>query len=76
MNEVKIKGVYRHYKGDYYLVEDIALDCETKEPLVIYRALYGDGILCVRQLQDLVEEVNKEAQKYRFELQNIQSKRK
>lgn len=76
MNEVKIKGVYRHYKGDYYLVEDIALDCETKEPLVIYRALYGDGILWLRPLKDFIKEVNKENQKYRFELQNIQSKRK
>lgn len=76
MNEVKIKGIYKHYKGDYYLVEDIALDCGTKEPLVIYRALYGDGILWVRPLKDFIKEVNKENQKYRFELQNIESKRK
>ena len=31
MNELKIKGIYKHFKGDYYLVEDIAYDSETKE---------------------------------------------
>ena len=29
--EVKIKGIYRHYKGDYYIVEDIATHSETLE---------------------------------------------
>ena len=28
MNEVKIKGVYKHFKGDYYIVEDIGLYSE------------------------------------------------
>lgn len=30
MQELKIHGVYKHFKGDYYLVEDIAKDSETK----------------------------------------------
>ena len=29
MREIKIHGIYRHFKGDYYLVEDIAFDSET-----------------------------------------------
>ena len=29
--EVKIKSIYKHYKGDYYLVEDIAFHSETEE---------------------------------------------
>ena len=76
MEDVKIKGIYKHYKGDYYIVEDIALDCETQEKGVIYRALYGENTLWVRSLKDFTKEVNKENQKYRFELQNIESKRK
>ena len=76
MEEIKIKGIYRHYKGDYYIVEDIAKDCETLEKLVIYRALYGNSELWVRPLKDFLKEVNKENQKYRFELQQIESKRK
>ena len=76
MEEIKIKGIYKHYKGDYYLVEDIAQDCETLEKLVVYRALYGEGKLWVRPLKDFLKEVNKENQKYRFELQNIETKRK
>lgn len=29
MDKIKIKGIYRHYKGDLYLVEDIATHSET-----------------------------------------------
>lgn len=39
MQELKIHGVYKHFKGDYYLVEDIAKDSETKEEMVLYRRL-------------------------------------
>ena len=45
MNELKIKGIYRHFKGNYYLVENIGKDSETKEDMVIYRHLYCDGSL-------------------------------
>ena len=48
MNELKIHGVYKHFKGNYYLVEDVAFDSETKEEMVVYRRLYGDGSLWVR----------------------------
>ncbi len=35
MNELKIKGIYKHFKGDSYLVEDIAKNSETKEDYVV-----------------------------------------
>ena len=41
-------GIYRHYKGNYYRVEGLALHSETLEPMVIYRALYGTEELWVR----------------------------
>jgi len=31
MRELKIKGIYKHFKGDLYLVEDIAIHSETME---------------------------------------------
>lgn len=71
--EVKIKGIYRHFKGDLYIVEDIGLDSETKEKLVIYRALYEDNKLWVRPYKMFTEIVNRNNQKYRFELQEIKS---
>lgn len=75
MNELKIKGIYKHYKGDLYIVEDIAYNSETEEKMIVYRALYGDNQLWVRPYEMFFDEVNKNNQKYRFELQNINSVR-
>ena len=71
--KVIVKGIYKHFKGDLYLVEDIAYSSETEEKLVVYRALYEDSKLWVRPYKKFVEEVNKNGQKYRFELQKIES---
>ena len=59
MNEIKIKGIYKHFKGDLYLVEDIAIDSETERPMVVYRALYEDNLLYVRDLEMFLSEVDK-----------------
>ena len=78
MNELRIHGVYKHFKGNYYLVEDVAFDSETKEEMVVYRRLYGDGSLWVRNKEMFLSHVDKEKypdveQEYRFELQKIES---
>ncbi len=80
MREIKIHGIYKHFKGDYYLVEEIAKDCETLEDVVIYRKLYEDGSCWVRPLKDFVGKVNHEKypnveQVYKFELIEPYSKR-
>jgi len=41
-------GLYRHYKGNDYEVIAVARHSETLEPVVVYRALYGEGGLWVR----------------------------
>ena len=43
-----IPGKYRHYKGNEYEVIGVAKHSETLEPMVVYKALYGDGGLWVR----------------------------
>ncbi|MBE5819530.1 MAG: DUF1653 domain-containing protein [Clostridiales bacterium] len=76
MNEVKIGKVYRHFKGNYYYIEDIALDSENKERMVIYKPIYDreDSKIWVRPEKMFLEEIdinrpdNITGQKYRFEL--------
>lgn len=43
-------GVYRHFKGNYYLLLSMAQHTETRETLVIYQALYGERGLWARPL--------------------------
>ena len=78
MQEAKIKRVYRHFKGDYYLLEDVARHSETGEEYAVYRKLYGDGSLWVRPLDMFLGEVDTvkypdAGQKYRFQLMDIAS---
>ena len=47
MNEIKL-GKYRHFKGNEYEVIGIAQHSETLQPMVVYKALYGEGGLWVR----------------------------
>lgn len=41
-------GWYRHFKGGEYQVLGVASHSETQEPMVVYRALYGERGLWVR----------------------------
>ncbi len=76
MNQVEIGRVYRHFKGNYYFVENIAYDSETQERMVVYKPLYPreDGrLIWVRPEKMFLEELperpdNITGQKVRFEL--------
>ncbi len=76
----KKHGVYRHFKGGMYMLEDVAYHSETGEKMVVYRALYGDGRLWCRPYDMFFTEVDREKypdvkQKYRFELVDLGDKK-
>ena len=71
---LEVGKIYRHFKNKLYLVEDVAYDCETQRETVVYRALYGDNKLWLRDKEVFLSEVRKRknndnvtGQKYRFE---------
>ena len=62
MDEIKI-GKYRHFKGNEYEVLCVAKHSETLEPMVVYRALYGDFGVWVRPASMWNETVEKDGRK-------------
>ena len=77
MREIKLGQVYRHFKGNYYVVLDVVNDSETNntdnpDKIVIYQALYGDHLKWARKYEEFMSEVDHKKypevkQKYRFE---------
>ena len=76
--------IVRHFKREtltpeeraqgkyFYEIVGTATHSETREQMMVYRALYGDGGLYVRPLEMFLSEVDHEKypeirQKYRFE---------
>ncbi len=62
-------GKYKHYKGKFYEVIGIAKHSETKEELVVYKALYDSRELWVRPKKMFLEKViidGKEVSRFEF----------
>ena len=59
---------YRHFKGNEYEIVAVAKDSETLEPLVVYKALYGEGQVWVRPYEMFFETIERNGNVFkRFE---------
>ena len=58
-------GRYRHFKGNEYEVLFVARHSETLEPMVVYRALYGEGGVWVRPASMWTETVVRDGKSFR-----------
>ena len=64
--------IVRHFKGNRYEILHFAKDSETREEVVVYRALYGERGVWVRPKEMFFSPVDREKypdapQEYRFE---------
>lgn len=72
-NRIEPGYIYRHFKGNYYVVLEIVRFSEDMdERMVIYQALYGEREKWARPLSMFESEVDHEKypevkQKFRFE---------
>ena len=78
MRELKVGKMYRHFKGDVYLVLGTGIHSETKEEYVIYKGLYDNFDVYLRPKDMFLSEVDHDKypntdQKYRFEEIKIES---
>lgn len=65
MSETIKPGRYRHFKGKEYEVLYIATHSETREKMVVYRALYGERGVWVRPASMWNEVIERDGKTYR-----------
>ena len=58
MRKIVKGGLYRHFKGMYYYVLDVATHSETSEQFVVYQKLYDQRYLYVRPLDMFLSDVD------------------
>lgn len=71
--ELSIGGIYRHFKGNFYKVLNVATHTETQEKLVVYQALYGNYGIFARPYEMFLSKTDKNkypeaTQEWRMEL--------
>ncbi|MGZ8157627.1 MAG: DUF1653 domain-containing protein [Methylobacter sp.] len=75
MNSQDIKlGKYRHFKGKEYEVIGLARHSETLEDMVVYKDLYGEGLLWVRPVSMFIDQIQVDGQlvpRFVFQQENL-----
>jgi hypothetical protein len=66
--DIKLGGIYRHYKGRNYRALELARHSETLEWLVVYECLYEnpEGKIWVRPLGMFLEEISPGVRRFSY----------
>lgn len=78
MRNIMLNQVYRLFKPKYYLTMNIPEHTGNGKPYVVYRALYGEGRVYIRPMDEFLSMTDKKKypnalQDFRFELDEIPS---
>ena len=55
--KIVVGGIYRHFKGRFYKVLNLARHSGTEEAVVVYQALYEEQAIWVRSADEWLEEI-------------------
>ena len=73
--QIRIGGVYTHYKGSQYVAIAVARHSETLEELVVYQRLHDDNSVWVRPLEMFLEEIEvngKKISRFAYDLEQTE----
>lgn len=63
-------GIYKHFKGNFYRLMNVAVHSETKEKYIVYQAMYDDFTIYIRPFDMFFEDVDRDGSvKPRFKYQ-------
>ena len=67
---IKVGEIYRHYKGNIYIVIGIGTHTETNDKMVVYSPINDRNIVWIRPYSMWSETIDKNKEIKRFELVN------
>ena len=65
--KIVVGGIYRHFKGRYYKVLNLARHSETGDAMVVYQALYEEQAIWVRPAEMWLEEIKPGVRRFKLD---------
>ena len=63
MDQIKVNGIYKHFKGNTYRVLGVARHSESLEELVVYQHIDGEKEIWARPIAMFLDEADVDGKK-------------